>query len=66
MKIDIICCVSAQMLYLEKSFSKYTGKNALSQSNGRIFILTISPEQIDETASFFACYTNSQKLKVER
>ena len=29
------------------------------------FQLSISPEQIDETASFLACFTNSQKLKVD-
>ena len=30
------------------------------------FQSSISPEQIDETASFLACFTNSQKLKVDR
>ena len=30
-----------------------------------IFQSSISPVQIDETASFLVCYTNSQKLKVD-
>ena len=32
-----------------------SGQNALSQSDSRIFKSTISPEQMDEIASFFAC-----------
>ena len=38
-------------------------QNALSQPDCRIFKSTIFPEQIDETASFFACW---HKLKVDR
>ena len=53
MKIYIICCVAAQILYWEKFCSWDMGQNALSQSHCRIFKSIISPEQIDETASFF-------------
>ena len=51
MKIYIICCVPVQIPYL----GKLLFQNALSQSDCRIFKSTISPEQIDETASFFVC-----------
>ena len=48
----------------EKS-SRDMGQNALSQSDSRIFISTISPEEIDEIY-FLHFDTNSQKLKVYR
>ena len=38
------------------------GQNALSQSNCRIFKSNISPEQIDETVSFFACWYNFMQI----
>ena len=41
-------------------------QNALGQSDCRIFQSTISPEQNDWKAWFFACFnTNSWKLKVD-
>ena len=48
-------CVAAQILHLEKS-SWGIGQNALSQSDCRICKSDIYPEQIDETALFFACW----------
>ena len=36
-----------------------------AKSDCRIFKPTISQEQIDETASFLACWYNLQKLKVD-
>ena len=63
MKIYIICCVPAQILYWEKSCSWDIGQNHLSQSDCRIFESTISPEQIDETASFFACCYKFTKIE---
>ena len=59
MKIYIICCVPVQISYLGKPLFI----NALSQSDCRIFKSTISPEQIDETASFFACWYKFTKIK---
>ena len=40
----------------EKSYSWDIGQNPLSQSDCRISKWTISPEQIDETVSFLACW----------
>ena len=37
----------------------------IKKSDCRIFKSIISPEQINETALFFACFTNLQKLKVK-
>ena len=43
------------------------GQNALSQLDCKIFKSIISPEQIDEIASFFLDVdTNSQKLKFDQ
>ena len=53
MKIYIICCVPAQFLYWEKSCSCDKGQNTLSQWDRRIYKSTLSPEQIEETVSFF-------------
>ena len=39
----------------EKSCSWYVGRDAFSQSDYKIFKSTISPDEIDKTASFFAC-----------
>ena len=47
----------------EKSCSWVIGKNVLSQSDCRIFKSTISPEQVDETASFFACWHKFTKIR---
>ena len=49
MKIYIICCLPAQILYLGKSCFWDIGQNGLSKSHSRIFRSTISPEQISET-----------------
>ena len=48
----------------EKSCSRDTGQNALSQSDGWVFKIN-SPEQIDESASFFACWCKFTKIKRE-
>ena len=40
----------------KKPFFWDIGQNALSQSDCRVFKSTISLEQIDQTASFFACW----------
>ena len=51
MRIDIIYCAFAQIPYVGKHlFQRFAQRNALSQSDYRIFKSTISPEQIDETA----------------
>ena len=63
MKIYVICYVLAQILFWEKSYSRDIGQNALIQSDYRIFKSTISPEQIDETASFFAYWFKFTKIK---
>ena len=47
----------------EKSCSWDIGQNALSQPDCRIFKSSISPEQIDETASFLACWYKFAKIK---
>ena len=39
------------------------GQNALGQSGCRIFKLTLSPEQKDEKAWFFACWYRSMEIK---
>ena len=56
-----ICCVRAQ-IYLGKSCSWDIGQNPLSQSDCRISKWTISPEQIDETVSFLACWYGQSGL----
>ena len=53
MKIYIICCVPAHILYWEISCYWNTNQNALSQSGCTIFESSISPEQSDEVASVF-------------
>ena len=63
MKSYIICCDFAQILYLEKSCFWDISQNALSQWDSRIFKSTISPEQGDDTASFFACWYKFMKIK---
>ena len=47
----------------QKSCSWEVGQNFLNQSDCRIFKSTISPEEIDETASFFACWYKFTKIK---
>ena len=58
-----MCCVPVQILYLEKSCFWDTGQNALSQWDSRIFKSSISPEEGDYTASFFACWYKFMKIK---
>ena len=57
MKIYLICYVLVQIW--EKSGSCDAGRNALSQSDYRIFQSTISPERNDEIALFFYVRKNS-------
>ena len=60
MKIYIIFCVPGQIPYLGKIFFlRYRTKC----SKCTIFKSTISPEQIDETASFFAYWYKFTKIK---
>ena len=47
----------------EKSCSWDIDQNDVSQTDGRIFKWSISPEQIDETASFLACWYKFTKIK---
>ena len=47
----------------KKSFFWNIGQNSLSQSDYRIFKSTISPDQIDEIASFFACWYKFTEIK---
>ena len=63
MKIYIICCVPVQTFYWEKCCSWDIGQNALSCSDCRISKSSISPEQIDETASYCACWYKFRKIK---
>ena len=63
MKIYTICSVPAQNVYLGKFMFVRYGQNTLSQSYCRIFISFISPDQINETASFFACWYKFTKIK---
>ena len=48
---------------LEKSGSWDMGQSALSQSDCRIFKLTISLEQNDEKVWFFACWYRFMEIK---
>ena len=59
MKINIICCIPAQILYLWKLFFL---RHTLSQSDCRIFKSIISPEKLMKQPLIFA---NSQKLKID-
>ena len=63
LKIYIICCVPAQILYWKKSCSWDKGQNASSQSDCRIFKSIISQEQTDETVSFLTCWCEFSKIK---
>ena len=47
----------------EKPCSWDIGQNALSQSDCRIFKSIIFPEEINETASFLACWYKFTKIK---
>ena len=58
-----ICCVLNKSYIREKFCSWDLGRNALNQSDCRIFKSIISPEQINETASFLACWYKFTKLK---
>ena len=53
--------------WIEKSIAYkktvFIGQNALDQSDCRIFKSPFSPEQIDETASFFAWWYKFTKIK---
>ena len=63
MTVYIICCVPAQIVFWEKSFSWDIGPNAHSQADYRIFKSSVSPKQIDEAASFLACWYKCTKIK---
>ena len=63
MKSYITCCVPAEILYLEISCFWDISQNALSQWDSRIFKSTISPEQSNDRASFFACWYKFMKIK---
>ena len=57
------CCVPAQSPYLEKSCARNIGQNTNNQSDSRILKSTISAEQINEIAWFFACWYEFTKNK---
>ena len=56
MKVYTICCILAQIPYFGKSGFWDMGQNALGKPDYRIFKSTISLEQNDEKAWFFACW----------
>ena len=63
MKVYIISCVLPQIHIFEKSGSWDTGINALGQSDYRIFKSTISLEQNDGKAWFFACWYRFMEMR---
>ena len=63
MKIFIIAMFLHKSYILGKPCSWDTGENAVSQSDCSISKWTISPKQIDETASFWACWYKFTKIK---
>ena len=62
-KIYIICCVPVQIFCWEKCCYWGIGQNALSHSDCGIFKWSVSPEQINEAASFCACSYKLTKIK---
>ena len=66
MKIYIICCALHKSHIWKIFLSWDMGQIVFSQSDCRIFQLTISPEQINEIAWFLHVDTNSHKLKVDQ
>ena len=62
-KIRIICCVRSQIQYLGKSCLWDLHHSTVIPSDCRIFKSSIASEQINETASFFACWDKFTKLK---
>ena len=58
-----ICSVPTEILFWEESCFWDMGQNAHCQWDSRIFKSVISLEQIDETASFFACWYKFTKIK---
>ena len=63
MTVYILCCVPAQIVFWEKSCSWDIDPNPCSQADCRIFKSSVSPKQIDEAASFFACWYKCTKIK---
>ena len=62
MKIHIICCVPAQILSLGKIFFLSYRSECSQPIRLQCFKSPISPEQSDETATFFACWYKFTKL----
>ena len=62
-KFYIFCCILAQISYLEKSGSWDMGKNVFGQSDCRIFKSTVSLEENNERAYFFACWYIFMEIK---
>ena len=62
-KFCIFCCILAQISYWEKSGSWDMGKNVLGQLDCRIFKSTVSLEQNNERAYFFACWYIFMEIK---
>ena len=61
---NFYCCVPTQIPYLSKIlFLRDIGQTGLPQTDCRIFNSTTSPEQMDETASFFVCLYKFSKIK---
>ena len=67
LKLFICWCSCTNPIFGKKSFSWDIGQNPPSQSDCRISKWTISPEQIDETVSFLACWygQSCQDSKIE-
>ena len=59
-KIHIIYCVPVQIFCFVNFFFRNVSQNSLNHSDCRIFKSRISPEQIDEIASFLYVDTDSQ------
>ena len=62
-KVYIICCILHKSFTLEKSGSWVIDQNNIGQPYCWIFKLTVSQEQNDEKAWYFACWYKSMKIK---
>ena len=62
-KVSNICCILAIIPCLEKPGSWDMGQNALGQSDCSIFKLTLSLEQNDRKAWFFAFWCRFIEIK---
>ena len=63
-KVYIICCVSAKILYLEKPCFWYEGQMLSAKQIAWFLNQLFLEKQIDEAASFFACWYKLIKIKI--